>query len=120
MARGQNRISDKQVRSIRKPGRYGDGGGLYLQVGPSGSQAWIFMWKVGTKRTAMGLGPYPEVRLAEARDKAAECRRLVTVIPLRSVAMRSASQHLPKLSMHFLMISVYPRGGTPNTAPNGA
>jgi integrase len=77
MARGQNRLSDKQVRATGKPGRCGDGGGLYLQVGPSGSKAWIFMWKVGTKRTAMGLGPYPEISLAQAREKAAECRRLV-------------------------------------------
>jgi len=58
------------------PGRYGDGGGLYLLVGPTGSKSWVFRYKVNRVERAMGLGPYPTVTLADARKKAEHCRRL--------------------------------------------
>jgi len=45
--------------------------GLYLQVTPSGARSWIlkFRTKAGKNRE-MGLGPYPEVPLSDARDAA--------------------------------------------------
>jgi hypothetical protein len=58
------------------PGRYGDGNGLYLLVGPNGGKSWVFRFKVNARERAMGLGPYPTVTLAEAREKALECRKL--------------------------------------------
>ena len=59
-----------------KPGKYGDGDGLQLAVSPSGAKKWVlrFLWQ-GRPRE-MGLGSYPEVGLAEARDKALAGRRL--------------------------------------------
>lgn len=44
--------------------------GLLLQVAPSGSKSWILRTVVGTKRRAIGLGGYPEVSLAAAREAA--------------------------------------------------
>jgi hypothetical protein len=64
------------VGKITKPGRYSDGGGLYLLVGPTGSKSWIFRYKVGRRERVMGLGPFPDVLLADARVRAADCRRL--------------------------------------------
>jgi len=48
--------------------------GLLLRVTPSGSKQWILRAKVGNRRPDIGLGPYPEVSLAQARDKAREMK----------------------------------------------
>ena len=59
-----------------KPGKYGDGGGLQLAVAPTGAKKWVlrFLWQGNARE--MGLGAYPEVGLAEAREKAMAARRL--------------------------------------------
>ena len=59
------------------PGRHGDGRGLFLYVKPSGSRSWILRYQVMGKRHDLGLGPYPEVSLAMARQRALEARRLI-------------------------------------------
>jgi Arm domain-containing DNA-binding protein len=38
------------------PGRHGDGGGLWLQVGPTGTKAWLFRYMIDGRARAMGLG----------------------------------------------------------------
>ena len=54
-----------------------DGKGLYLCVSQTGSKSWIFRYSgAGKKRREMGLGSYPAVNLAEARQKAEEYRKL--------------------------------------------
>ena len=46
-------------------------GGLYLQVTPTGARSWILKFRTkADKNREMGLGPYPEVPLKEARDTA--------------------------------------------------
>lgn len=55
---------------------YADGGGLYLQVSKSGSKSWIFRYQLDRRSREMGLGPFPAVSLAEARDRAAGVRKL--------------------------------------------
>ena len=77
MARPLQKLSFKFVEKMSKPGRYADGGGLYLQVGPSGTKSWLFRYMVNEKAREMGLGALLGVSLARARDKAAECRRLL-------------------------------------------
>lgn len=69
-----HRLSDVKIRSKLKPGRYGDGGGLYLEVASAGTKSWLFMWKVNGKRRAIGLGGYPAVSLAKARSDAAKAK----------------------------------------------
>ena len=45
--------------------------GLYLQVTPSGARSWILKFRTKAKKNReMGLGPYPEVPLSDARDTA--------------------------------------------------
>ena len=62
------------VRSVNKPGKYGDLHGLILRVQPSGSKAWIWRGTVNGKRRDLGLGRYPYVSLAQARQQAFEYR----------------------------------------------
>jgi len=51
--------------------------GLYIQVLPSGAASWLLRVKVGEKRREIGLGGYPGVKLAAAREKAREARETV-------------------------------------------
>ncbi|MEN6543053.1 integrase arm-type DNA-binding domain-containing protein [Parvibaculum sp.] len=70
-----NKLTALQVKSLTRPGRFADGGGLYLQVSPTGTRSWLFRFTRDGKAREMGLGPVGTVSLAEAREKALECRR---------------------------------------------
>ncbi len=59
------------------PGRHGDGRGLYLYVKASGARSWVLRYQVMGKRHDLGLGAYPEVTLAMARNRALEARRMI-------------------------------------------
>ena len=63
MARAIGKLSAVAADKRKAPGRLSDGGGLYLNVSPSGSKSWVFMWTAMGKRREMGLGPYPAVGL---------------------------------------------------------
>ena len=69
------KLTDRKVKTA-KPGKYGDGGGLQLAVAATGAKKWVlrFLWQ--GKAREMGLGSFPEVTLAEAREKALAGRRL--------------------------------------------
>ncbi len=58
-------------------GRHGDGRGLFLYVKPSGSRSWVLRYQVQGRRRDLGLGSFPDVTLAMARDRASEARRLI-------------------------------------------
>ena len=63
-----------------KPGRYGDGDGLYLLVRDNGTAFWLFHCVLGGKMREMGLGRARgsnAVALADARAVAAPVHRLV-------------------------------------------
>jgi integrase len=85
MALSLNRLSARFITTIAKKGTYGDGGGLFLQVGICGqSKSWIFMYRRGrldgdykSPRGYVGLGSVKNVSLADARIKAQECRDLL-------------------------------------------
>jgi Arm DNA-binding domain len=70
-------LTDKQVRSLRLPGLYAVGGlvpGLALQVtqtpGNDIARSWVLRAMLAGRRRAFGLGPYPALSLAAARQKA--------------------------------------------------
>jgi integrase len=77
MARELNRLKAKFVSGAKAPGKYGDGGGLWLIVDKTGSQRWILNYQRDGKRHEMGLGSASVVTLAEARDRRDECHRLI-------------------------------------------
>jgi integrase len=72
------KLTDRAVKAAA-PGRHMDGTvrGLTLLVWPTGARSWVVRYQLNGKRRDMGLGPYPEVGLARAREKALEARRLV-------------------------------------------
>jgi len=58
---------------VRK--RYADGNGLFLVVGPTGSKWWEYRFTFEGKKTGIGLGVYPVITLAMAREKHLAARR---------------------------------------------
>lgn len=78
-----NKLTHKQVRDAKTPGRLSDGGGLYLQIGPRGGRSWLFIYRWLGRRPELGLGPYPQVGLADARRRAEEARALLAERPKR-------------------------------------
>ena len=72
------RLTVKSVENLG-PGRYSDGAGngLMLWVNPSGARMWVQRVTVGGKRRDLGLGGFPIVTLAMARELALENKRTV-------------------------------------------
>jgi integrase len=101
MARQQNRLTALQVTKLSKPGLYGDGGGLTLQITPAGVKSWLHRYMIGGKSFAMGLGPTHTVDLAEARRKALEGRRLLLdgVNPLLARNQQQVAAKLAEINM---------------------
>ena len=88
MAQTIGRLSAIKVANLEAAGYYADGGNLYFRVArPSkyqrnngqagGARGWIFRFGMGGRTRDMGLGPYPEISLATARDLAGKFRALV-------------------------------------------
>jgi integrase len=75
MAREIGRLSAVKVKNA-PPGMHGDGGGLWLHVNAAGARSWIFRYMLRGKAREMGLGPVHTIPLAEARKRAADCRRM--------------------------------------------
>lgn len=71
------KLTATAVAKVKEPGRYGDGGDLYLEVKPSGGKSWSLRYMLRGKSREMGLGPIDAVTLAEARQKAQEARKLL-------------------------------------------
>lgn len=72
-----HRLKGTAISRKAKPGRYADGGGLYLQVGPTGTKAWLYRFMLNGKAREMGLGAVDVVDIGSARSEAQECRKLV-------------------------------------------
>lgn len=77
MARSNRKLTALAVKALAKgDGRFGDGGGLYLQA-RGGKASWLFRYMLDGKAREMGLGAYPAVTLEAARAAAAEQRRVL-------------------------------------------
>lgn len=77
MAKGN--LNPLKVKALTEPGRYSDGGNLYLFISPNGGKRWTFFYRFGGTRREMGLGSAGPngVSLADAREKATEARALL-------------------------------------------
>jgi len=97
------------VKHVSRPGKYADGGNLYLQVrkatrkSPTDdvTKSWLFRYSQFGRDTWMGLGPYPDVSLSEARTLATRERKKILqgIDPLtdkraRRIAVRMAHDNM--------------------------
>ena len=72
----KKRLTAVEAKSINTPGAYRAGETLYLNVAPGGSKSWVQCLTVHGRRCDIGLGGFPLVSLAEAREAAFQNRRL--------------------------------------------
>lgn len=89
-------LTDTKIRPLTGSGktqRHWDGGGLYLEISPTGSKWWRFKYRLLGKEKRLSLGTYPDTSLKEAREKAAAARKL-----LESGIDPSAERQAVKLS----------------------
>ena len=75
--RAIHKLSALKVANLKQPGLYADGGCLYFRVAPGGSRQWVFRFGLGGKMRDAGIGPFPTVSLAKARQQAEAYRQLV-------------------------------------------
>ncbi len=71
------KLTVKKITALNAPGMFGDGATLYLNVAAGGSKSWVQRLTINGQRHDIGLGGYPVVTLADARDAALDNRRLV-------------------------------------------
>lgn len=73
-------LTDTEIRRTKpqsKPIRLFDGGGLYLEVAPSGGKWWRLKYRHSGKEKRLSLGVYPDVPLKKARQRRADARALL-------------------------------------------
>jgi integrase len=73
-------LSDLKCKSAKpkaKTDKLSDADGLQLWVRPTGVKTWYFAYRWKGSQTGFTLGKYPDVGLAEARDRTADARRLI-------------------------------------------
>ena len=87
---GMGKLTVRQVQTLG-PGSYADGDGLYLQVAPSGARSWVLRYQLRGKRREMGLGSASLFGLADARQRAAQHRKLLAD-GIDPIAARRAAQ----------------------------
>ena len=93
MPRVAKELGSLEVKRLTAPGYHPVGyvPGLTLQVSPSKSKSWVLRVKVGTKRREIGLGAYPGVGVALAREKAQQVRDEI-VAGIDPVAQRALAR----------------------------
>ncbi|MCU6499886.1 integrase arm-type DNA-binding domain-containing protein [Rugamonas sp. A1-17] len=79
MPKKARELTALEVSRLKEAGRYPVGGvaGLCLKVAPSGARSWVLRIVIGGKRRDAGLGGFPDVPLALAREKARSARNEV-------------------------------------------
>ena len=73
-------LNDTKIRSLKpseKPFKVTDSHGLYLLVNPGGSSLWYLKYRINRKESRLGLGAYPDVSLAYARQLRDGIRKLL-------------------------------------------
>ena len=73
-------LTDIAVRNLKpeaKAYKKADGGGMYIFVQPTGQKYWRLAYRLHGKQRTMGLGTYPEVTLAQAREKRDDAKRKI-------------------------------------------
>ncbi|MEL6642662.1 MAG: integrase arm-type DNA-binding domain-containing protein [Pseudomonadota bacterium] len=76
MARPLHKLNSATVKTAA-PGKYSDGGGLWIYKRNDGGAQWVLRYTIHGRRHEMGLGAYPEITLKEARQNAETWRAVV-------------------------------------------
>lgn len=70
-------IKVKTAKPKEKPYKLADGGGMYLLINTNGSKYWRMKYRFAGKEKMLSIGVYPDVTLADAREKRSEARKIL-------------------------------------------
>lgn len=88
-------IACRNAKPAEKLYKLSDGGGLQLVVSPAGSKNWRLAFRYGGKEKTLSIGPYPSVRLSEARERRDEAKKLlregINPVELKRERIRAAT-----------------------------
>ena len=93
------KLNTAKLRTLTEPGLYGDGDGLWLKVTGPDRRSWVYRYMLRGRAHAMGLGAYPLIGLAEARDAALRARR-ITFDGRDPLAERRVAESAPGLLLN--------------------
>lgn len=74
---GLSNAQIKNAKPAQRSVKLFDGGGLYLEISPSGGKLWRLKYRFDGKEKRLALGQYPEIPLADARKRREEARELI-------------------------------------------
>ncbi len=115
-------LNDTKIRSLKpseKPFKVSDSHGLYLLVNPGGSRLWYLKYCINGKESRLGLGAYPEVSLANARQQRDGIRKLLAqnINPAQQRIAEKAARSPEKSFKHVSRTRVNPPGSITHPAP---
>jgi integrase len=88
----------KKAKPKEKAYSLNDSGGLYLWITPAGGKLWRWAYRFDRKEKLMSLGKYPDVSLAQARERHAEARKLLAT-GVDPMAQRKAEKTAEKIAV---------------------
>lgn len=99
-----HRLSARAAATLKKPGVYADGAGLYLRIQGETSRSWVYIFHLSGRRREMGLGSPPSVSLARARERAQSARESVAdgIDPIASKRVRQDTPTFGDLADAFI------------------
>lgn len=110
-------LNDIKIRSVKpsaKPFKVSDSHGLSLFVNPAGSRLWCLKYRINGKESRLGLGAYPDVSLAYARQQRDGIRKLLAqnINPAQQRIARKLPAHRKKRfsTLHWAGISATEHG----------
>lgn len=73
-------LTDVKVKTAKpkeKPYKLADGSGMYLLINTNGSKYWRMKYRFAGKEKMLSIGVYPDISLADAREKRSEARKIL-------------------------------------------
>lgn len=71
------KLNDTKLRKLAEPGKYFDGGELYLELTKAGGRYWRMKYRFNSKEKRLAFGVYPVVGLKAVRELANEARKIL-------------------------------------------
>jgi integrase len=81
-------VSAALDRLVAKPGRHSDGDGLFFRSRGLGRAYWVYRYRSGGREREFSIGPYPAIKLKEARERHTELRKRVVVDKADPLALK--------------------------------
>ena len=78
--RETRKLTERSIKALKprtKPYKAADGEGLYIEVTPAGGKLWRLKYRFGGKEKRLSFGPWPDIGVDAAREKATEARAVL-------------------------------------------